>query len=94
MQLKDVLFNWLQIQIVREARPSDRSARDTVFFFEEMLRDDHQVTQLEKWTEKEHYVIRYEQNGEMRTVEFSRDAAEQLLKDIMAEPKYNQVFEE
>ncbi|SFJ05522.1 hypothetical protein [Thermoflavimicrobium dichotomicum] len=41
MQLKDALFNWLQIQIVWDARPSDRSARDTVLFFEEILREDH-----------------------------------------------------
>ncbi|MGA9172656.1 MAG: hypothetical protein WBZ33_01575 [Thermoactinomyces sp.] len=92
MQLKEALFNWLQIQIVWEARSSDRSARDTVYFFEEMLREDHQVTKLEKTAEKDQYVVKYEQNGEIHTETFSREAAEQLIKDIMAEPKYNQTF--
>lgn len=93
MQLTDALFNWLQIQIVWEARPNDRSARDTVLFFEEMLREDHQVTQLTKKIDQHTYVIEYEQNGEAKSQTFPREAAEQLLKDIMAEPKYNQSFE-
>ncbi len=93
LQLTDALFNWLQIQIVWEARPNDRSARDTVLFFEEMLREDHQVSQLTKKIQQDTYVIDYEQNGEPRSQSFPRDAAEQLLKDILAEPKYNQSFE-
>jgi hypothetical protein len=92
MQLKDALFNWLQIQIVWEARPSDRSARDTAYFFEEMLREDHQVTNLEKTAEKDRYVVQYELDGQVHTESFAREAAEQLIKDIMAEPKYNQTF--
>jgi hypothetical protein len=93
MRLKDVLFNWLQIQIVRDARPSDRSARDTVRFFEEMLREDHGVTVLQKRVEKNRYIVEYEQNGEKQAEAFAREAAEQLLKDIMSEPRYNQSFE-
>ena len=37
MKLTDALFNWLQIRIVGDARPRDRSARDTVQFFEQIL---------------------------------------------------------
>jgi hypothetical protein len=94
MQLKDALFNWLQIQVVQDARPSDRSARDTVQFFEEMLREDHRVEHLEKRKEKDRYVVCYQVDGEEREEIFSKDTAEQLLRDIMAEPKYNQVFED
>lgn len=32
MQLMDTLFNWLQIKVVWDARPADRSAKDTVEF--------------------------------------------------------------
>lgn len=93
MQLRDALFNWLQIQIVWEGRPSDRSARDTVLFFEEMLREDHQITRIEKKKDQHQYVIQYEKDGEMHTETFPREAADQLYKDILAEPKYNQSFE-
>ncbi|MBA4494282.1 hypothetical protein ACFO25_05650 [Paenactinomyces guangxiensis] len=93
MQLTDALFNWLQIQIVWEARSSDRSARDTVLFFEEILREDHQVEKLEKKIDGDHYVIKYEQNGSAKSQTYPREAAEKLLKDILAEPKYNQSFE-
>ena len=36
MRLDDALFNWLQIQIVAEARPDDNAAAETRDFF---LRD-------------------------------------------------------
>jgi 16S rRNA G966 N2-methylase RsmD len=94
MQLKDALFNWLQIQVVWDKRPSDRSAKDTAHFFEEMLREEHQVTIVEKKVEGGNYVITYEQAGEQRQVEFPRDMADKLLNDIINEPKYNQSFED
>ena len=94
MQLKDALFNWLQIQVVQDARPSDRSARDTVQFFEEMLHEDHHVDHLEKRKEKDRYVVSYQVDGEEKEEVFPKDMAEQLLRDILAEPKYNQTFED
>ncbi|MBA4601195.1 hypothetical protein [Thermoactinomyces mirandus] len=94
MQFKDCLFNWLQIQIVQDARPSDRSARETVQFFEEMLREDHGVEQLEKQKEGDQYVVRYQQSGEEKEEKFPKVFAEKLLRDILAEPKYNQTSED
>lgn len=32
MKREDALFNWLQIQVVAEARPDDQSALDTAAF--------------------------------------------------------------
>lgn len=94
MELREALFNWLQIQIVWDKRPSDRSARDTVHFFEELLAEKHQVTQIEKKLEQNQYVLEYEQNGEKQSISFPRDSAEKLYQDILAEPKYNQSFED
>jgi hypothetical protein len=93
MRLEDALFNWLQIQIVWDARPSDRSAKDTVLFFEQILREDHQVTKLEKKKEGAFYRIDYERNGQPESVTFPCFAAEKLLQDIINEPKYNQSFD-
>jgi hypothetical protein len=93
MQLTDALFNWLQIHIVWEARPSDRSAKDTVLFFEELLKEDHQVEQLEKEKNQGHYIVKFRLNGNEQTQMFPKEAAEKLLKDIISEPRYNQSFE-
>lgn len=85
----DALFNWLQIQIVWDARPRDRSARDTVQFFEQILKEDHQVKELKMEREDSVYRVHYLQGEEWKTREFDRDSAEQLLKDIEAEPRFN-----
>lgn len=94
MRLNDALFNWLQIEIVREARPSDRSAADTVRFFEEMLREDHHVVSIHKQLKDTEYVLTYQVQDQEKeeTITFPREAAEKLLQDILAEPKYNQSF--
>jgi hypothetical protein len=94
LELRHALFHWLQMQIVCEARPKDRSAKETMLFFEEALREDHQVTQLQKKGEQEQYVIRFRKADEEQTQTFSRTTAEQLLQDILAEPKYQLSFED
>jgi hypothetical protein len=94
MELNDALFNWLQIKIVWDKRPSDRSARDTVRFFEEVLEEKHQVKEIEKRLEKEQYVLEFEQNGKKQTVTFPKELAEKLYQDILAEPRYNQHFDD
>lgn len=85
----DALFNWLQIQIVWDARPRDRSARDTVQFFEQILKEDHQVKELKLELEDSVYRVHYLQGEEWKSHEFDRDSAEQLLRDIEAEPRFN-----
>lgn len=85
----DALFNWLQIRIVWDARPRDRSARDTVEFFEQILKEDHQVKELKIEKEDSVYRVHYLQGEEWQSQEFDRDFAEQLLRDIEAEPRFN-----
>lgn len=93
MRLSDALFNWLQMHIVWKARQTDRSAKDTVLFFEEMLREDHQVEQLEIAIKEEQYEISFRCEGEKKQQFFPIERAEKLLQEIMREPKYNQSFE-
>jgi hypothetical protein len=85
----DALVNWLQIRIVWDARPRDRSARDTVEFFEQILKEDHQVKELKIEKEDSVYRVHYLQGEELQSREFDRDFAEQLLRDIEAEPRFN-----
>jgi hypothetical protein len=90
MQQKDALFNWLQIQIVWEARPNDVSAKDTVEFFQTILTEDHGISDLAMKREDGAYHITFIQKGEEQSISFPIELAEKLLKDITEEPKYNQ----
>lgn len=91
MRLQDALFNWLQIKLVAEGRPDDNAARETVSFFEEVLREDHRLEAfaIGKADDTMYYVT-YELEGKKKTQMFDREAAEQLLVDINANPKYNE----
>ncbi|NHN30908.1 hypothetical protein [Paenibacillus agricola] len=89
MRLEDALFNWLQIKIVAEARTDDHAAEETRLFFEEILRDDHKLTDFAAITDEEMIYISYELDGISKKLMFSRESAEQLLADINSNPIYN-----
>jgi hypothetical protein len=83
------LFNWLQIKVVWEARPSDVSAKDTVEFFQTMLEEDHGITNIVMQKQDQTYDVMYHEKGEEQHISFPKELAEKLLKDITEEPKYN-----
>ncbi|RJE90791.1 hypothetical protein D3P07_01430 [Paenibacillus sp. 1011MAR3C5] len=91
MTLEDALFNWLQIQLVANARPEDGAARDTLAFFEEILREDHGLSSyaIER-TDETMLHVRYEKDGRALLKLYPREVGEQLLHDINATPKYNE----
>jgi hypothetical protein len=90
MNLQTALFNWLQIKTVADARPDDQAARQTADFFEEILRDDHKLTNFEVVSlDATMYHLKYELNGVVKKQMFDREQVDQLLHDINAEPKYN-----
>ncbi|WJH33063.1 hypothetical protein MJA45_10860 [Paenibacillus aurantius] len=91
MNVQDALFNWLQIKLVQEARPDDGAAKETVDFFEQILREDHKMTVFEVVRTDDTMVhIQYETDGRKKLQMFDREAAERLLADIEANPKYNE----
>lgn len=91
MTLEDALFNWLQIRLVADARHEDKAARDTLAFFEEILRDDHGLTSFEIEKSDETMLhVRYVKEGRSLLKLVPREAGEQLLHDINATPKYNE----
>lgn len=95
MRRDDAIFNWLQITIVQKARPNDRAAKETVQFFEEMLREDHHVIEISEQLVDGFYHVEYQirDDQERKTIRFPREFAEKLLHDILSEPKYHQSFE-
>jgi hypothetical protein len=90
VKLQDALFNWLQIQVVADARPDDRSAQDTAAFFHQILTEDHRIEQLVYRKEGEEYFLSYTLEGETKSQRYDAEAVESLLLAIESEPKYNQ----
>jgi len=90
MRLEDALFNWLQIRLVEDGRENDRAAADTRTFFEQLLTEDHGVTNLTiEHTDESSVHLRYDIEGHSKLQMIPRELAEQLLRDINSNPKYN-----
>ncbi|WP_274651879.1 hypothetical protein [Paenibacillus humicola] len=91
MRFDDALFNWLQIQIVADARPDDRAAADTRDFFLQILQEDHGVTAVSiESAGGETLNVRCDREGRTNLHKFPKEAGERLLADINANPKYNE----
>lgn len=90
MKLQDALFNWLQMKIVFDNRPDDRAAKDTLEFFEMILREDHGLTafEIERNDDRFYYVTIDGKDG-TETKKFDKEMADQLLADINGNPRYN-----
>jgi hypothetical protein len=90
MKLEDALFNWLQIHLVAEARPEDQAAKETVRFFEQILKEDHGLSEYVIGAFDDTMIhIRYTVNGKTKMQMYGREQAEQLLADIDSNPKYH-----
>lgn len=83
MNLTDALFNWLQIKRIADTHPEDRAAKDTLAFFDEVLREDHGLEQVEIAAMDATIIhLSYrDQEGEKRQ-QFARPLADQLLADL------------
>lgn len=89
MKREDALFNWLQIQIVADARPDDRSALDTASFFLDLLREDHQMSGLGYRREGDWYVLFGKSGSDDWDGRYPSETVESLLIAIESEPKFN-----
>jgi len=90
MKLEDVIYNWLQITVVSEARPDDRSAKETSDFFGQILTDDHHVSNIRYERDSFMYKVYFEKEGKNEEKQFALALVDKLLEDIENEPKYNQ----
>jgi hypothetical protein len=93
MQARDALFNWLQMKIVAEARPTDQAAKETMDFFYVILTEDLHIHEITVHQENDvSYVVHYEQEHHKHTLRIDREAVEKLLADINENPIYNQQY--
>jgi hypothetical protein len=91
MKLDDALFNWLQIKLVADARPSDEAAKETELFFREILTEDHGLDEFSvSHVDNTMCYVSFTKEDKKKTQMYDRQAAEQLLIDINSNPKYNE----
>lgn len=89
MKREDALFNWLQIQVVADARPDDQSALDTAAFFLQLLQEDHMISELGYRQEGSWYVLFGTADNQAIETRYPAESVESLLAAIEGEPKYN-----
>lgn len=90
LRMENALFNWLQIHVVSKARPDDQAAQNTADFFYSMLVEDHRLQDVEVEADDTMYSVRYKLEGEAQSKRYPREVVDQLLRDIEAEPRYNE----
>lgn len=89
MRLEDAVFYWLQMSIVAQARPDDAAAQETFGFFQQIVSEDHQIAELSVTSNEDTVFVVIVKDEMTREFTFPREAAEQLLRDIEGNPKYN-----
>ncbi|KAB2337365.1 hypothetical protein F7731_07070 [Cytobacillus depressus] len=85
--LQDTLYNWLTIKIVSLERPDDTAAVETEEMFAAMLRDEHELSNIEIEKDDVMYYVHYDQNGERKKSRFPRELIEVMLNQINSEPE-------
>jgi hypothetical protein len=90
--LQDVLYNWLTIKVVCDARPDDTAAKDTMDLFEEKLTGEHQLSNIVTTKDETMYYVSYLQEGETKKTRFPRELIEVMLNQINLEPEKYQNY--
>ena len=86
MSLQDLLYNWLTIKVVVDARPDDTAAVDTMNMFDELLEKEHGIPNPKVKVDEVMYYIDVERNGKQKTYQFPRDLIEVMIDQINIEP--------
>jgi hypothetical protein len=84
--VQDVLYNWLSIKVVCDARPEDTAARETLDLFVGIIKDEHHLTDIEVTTDEVMYYVSYTLEGESKKTRFPRELIEVMLNQINEEP--------
>ncbi|WHY87944.1 hypothetical protein QNH39_08945 [Neobacillus novalis] len=85
--LQDALYNWLTIKVVCDARPEDSAAKETLEFFDDMLTNQHHVSNIETTTDEMMYYLSYQQGEEIKKARYPRELIEIMLDQINNEPE-------
>ncbi|PLR69600.1 hypothetical protein [Bacillus sp. UMB0893] len=91
--LQDSLYNWLSIKVVADARPDDTAAIDTFMLFDELLKENHALTDLTIHKDDGMYLVRYQIDGESKTSRFPVELIDSMIDQIQAEPEKYKNFQ-
>lgn len=84
--VQDALYNWLSIKVVCDARPEDTAARETLELFEDIINNEHHLTDIDVTTDEMMYYVSYQYEGETKKTRFPRDLIEVMINQINQEP--------
>lgn len=90
--LQDALYNWLTIKIVIDERPDDTAAIDTEKMFYDILKDKHNLTNIEVTKDDIMYYVHFDHEGERKKQRFPRELIEVMLNQINQQPEKYQNY--
>lgn len=85
--VQDVLYNWLTIKTIAEARPFDEAAQETYRLFHTMLYEEHYLKNVEVEKREDMYIVTYEKEGENKFARFPLELIDCFLNQIEKEPE-------
>jgi hypothetical protein len=71
--VQDALYNWLSIKVVCDARPEDTAARETLDLFDEIIKNEQHLSNVEVTTDDVMYYVTYIHEGESKKTRFPRE---------------------
>lgn len=92
MSIQDSLYNWLTIKVVLDIRPNDQAALDTYQLFKDILKKDHDVTDIKIEKDDEMYYLHYDQHGEEKKTRFPIELIDIMKDQIQQEPEKYPIF--
>jgi hypothetical protein len=84
---QDALYNWLSIKVVCDARPEDSAAKETLDLFDDIITNEHKLTNVEITTDELMYYVSYDQGEETKKTRFPRELIEVMLDQINEQPE-------
>ncbi|UQD51568.1 hypothetical protein C0971_05670 [Bacillus methanolicus] len=85
--LQDALYNWLTIKIVSDERPDDTAAAETKSFFQQILKEDHGIEEIEVKKDGVMYILHYRKDEEWKKTVFPCELIEVMINQINEEPE-------
>jgi hypothetical protein len=85
--LQDALYNWLTIKVVSDERPDDAAAEETKNLFEQILKEDHGIREIEIKKDDVMYTVHFRIDNEWNKTSFPRELIEVMINQINEEPE-------
>ncbi|GGE66742.1 hypothetical protein [Priestia taiwanensis] len=85
--VQDALYNWLTIKVVADARPDDKAAQETYELFDSILKEEHNIHEVEIEVNEEMYLVTYVKGEERKNTRFPAELIDCYLDSMHREPE-------